>query len=84
MKKLASTTWGADASTLKRQYTGRVRPVLEYGMAAWGTKAKTNMDKMSKVQNQEARIITGSIYKVNTHTRAGDYYWTAAPFGLLS
>ena len=61
MKKLASTTWGADASTLKRLYTGRVRPVLEYGMAAWGTTAKTNMDKRSKVQNQAARIITGSM-----------------------
>ena len=30
-------------------------------MAAWGTTAKTNMDKMSKVQNQAARIITGSM-----------------------
>ena len=58
MKKLASTTWGADASALKRLSTGRARPVLEYGMAAWGTTAKTNMDK---VQNQAARIITGSM-----------------------
>ena len=61
MKKLASTTWDADVSTLRRLYTGRVRPVLEYGMAAWGTTAKTNKDKMSKVQNQAARIITGSM-----------------------
>ena len=61
MKKLASTTWGADASTLKRLYTGRVRPVRDYGKAAWGTTGKTNMDKMSKVQNQAARIITGSM-----------------------
>ena len=30
-------------------------------MAAWGTTAKTHMDKMSKVQNQAARIITGSM-----------------------
>ena len=30
-------------------------------MAAWGTTAKTNMDKMSKVQNQATRIITGSM-----------------------
>ena len=34
MKKLARTKWSADASTLKRLYTGRVRPVLEYGMVA--------------------------------------------------
>ena len=30
-------------------------------MAAWGTTAKTDMDKMSKVQNQAARIITGTM-----------------------
>ncbi|KAK3772626.1 hypothetical protein RRG08_006757 [Elysia crispata] len=61
MKKLASTTCDADASTLRRLYTSRVRPVLEYGMAALGTTAKINMDKMSKVQNQAARVITGSM-----------------------
>ena len=61
MKKLGCTTWVAYASTLKRLYTGRVRPGLEYGMAAWGTTAKTNMDNMSKVQNEAARIITGSM-----------------------
>ena len=82
MKKLASTTWGADASTLKRLYTGRVRPVLEYGMAAWGTTAKTNMDKMSKVQNQAARIITGSmrstpIQELETITGLQPPFWIA-------
>ena len=66
MKKLSSTTWSADASTLKRLYAGRVRPVLEYGMAAWGNTAKTNIDKMSKVQNQAARIITGSMRSTPT------------------
>ena len=60
-EKAGEYDMGADASTLKRLYTGRVKPVLEYGMAAWGTTAKTNMDKMSKVQNQAARIITGSM-----------------------
>ena len=61
MKKLAGTTWGADTSTLKRLYTGRVRPVLEYGMTAWGTTAKSNFDRVSKVQNQATRIITGAM-----------------------
>ena len=32
----------------KRQYTGRVRPVLECGMTAWGTTAKSNFDRVSK------------------------------------
>ena len=61
MKKLAGTTWGADAGVLKKMYTGRIRPVLEYGVTAWGTAAKSNFDKVSKVQNQAARIITGAM-----------------------
>ena len=61
MKKLAGTTWGADTVTLKRLYTGRVRPVLEYGMTAWGTTAKSNFDRVSKVQNQATHIITGAM-----------------------
>ena len=61
MKKLAGTIWGADTVTLKRLYTGRVRPVLEYGMTAWGTTAKSSFDRVSKVQNQATRIITGAM-----------------------
>ena len=61
MKKLAGTTWGADATTLKRLYTGRVRPVLEYGITAWGNASKANFNKVSKVQNQATRIITGAM-----------------------
>ena len=61
MKKLAGTTWGADAKTLRKLYIGRVRPVLEYGMTAWSNTTKTNFDRISKVQNQAARIITGAM-----------------------
>ena len=61
MKKLAGTTWGADTVTLRRLYTDRVRPVLEYGMTAWGTTAKSNLDRVSKVQNRATRIITRSM-----------------------
>ena len=61
MRKLAGTSWGADSATLKRLYTGRVRPVLEYGITAWGTTAKSNFDQVNKVQNQATRIITGAM-----------------------
>ena len=61
MKKLAGTTWGADTVTLKRLYTGRVRPVLEYGMTTRGTTAKSNFDRVSKVQNQATCTITGAM-----------------------
>jgi hypothetical protein len=59
MRKLAGTSWGADSETLRKLYTGRVRPVLEYGMTAWGNTTKSNFDQISKVQNQATHIITG-------------------------
>ncbi|RUS82318.1 hypothetical protein EGW08_009908 [Elysia chlorotica] len=61
MKKLSGTQWGANARILKTMYTGRVRPVLEYGVSAWGTTAKSNLDKITKVQNQATRVITGAM-----------------------
>ncbi|GFS18319.1 RNA-directed DNA polymerase from mobile element jockey [Elysia marginata] len=42
LKKLAGTSWGADMKLLKKTYVGYVRPVMEYGIAAWGTASKTN------------------------------------------
>ena len=41
MKKLSRTEWGADQNVLKKLYVGRIRPVLEYGMAASSTTAKS-------------------------------------------
>ena len=61
MKKIAGSTWGADHDTLKTLYTGNVRPVMEYGMAAWGTTSQTNFETLNKVQNQASRIITGAM-----------------------
>ena len=40
MKKRSCTEWGADQNVLKKLYVGRIRPVLEYGMAASSTAAK--------------------------------------------
>ena len=61
LKKLAGTSWGADMKVLKKTYVGYVRPVLEYGMASWGTAAKTNFQKIERVQNQSLRILTGGM-----------------------
>ena len=66
IKELAGTTRGADTVTLRRLYSGRVRPVLEYGMTAWGTTAKSNFDRVSKLQNQATRIITGAMQSTPT------------------
>ena len=47
--------------TLNKAYVGNVRPALEYGMAMWGTAAKSNLDRLTKVQNQATRIMTSAI-----------------------
>ena len=61
MKKLSGTKWGANSKILRQVYTGVVRPQLEYGATSWGTAAKTNTSKLSKVQNASLRIITGAM-----------------------
>jgi ribonuclease HI len=61
MKKLAGTNWGAEQKVLKKLYIGRVRPVLDYGMASTCTAAKTNADKTNRIQNQAMRIMTGAM-----------------------
>jgi ribonuclease HI len=62
MKKLAGTTWGANAKTLKTVYSGSVRPVLEYGTSSsTAGAAASNLQKIDRVQNQAMRIITGAL-----------------------
>ena len=59
MKKLSCTEWGADQNVL---YVGRIRPVLEYGMATGSTAAKSNSSKLSRVQHQAMRLMTGVMW----------------------
>ena len=61
LKKLAGTSWGANMKVLKKTYVGYVRPVIEYGMALWGSPAKTNFQKIERVQNQSLRILVGGM-----------------------
>ena len=61
MKKLSCTEWGADQNLLKKLYIGRIRPVLEYGMAASSAAAKSNSSKLSRVQHQAMRMMTGAM-----------------------
>ena len=61
MKKLAGTKWGANNNILQQVYTGNVRPVMEYGSAAWATAAPSNTARLDKVQNASMRLITGGL-----------------------
>ena len=58
MKKICGTGWGADQKVLKKLYVGNIRPVLEYGMAASSTAAKSNFAKLTRIQNQAMRMMT--------------------------
>ena len=68
MKKLAGTKWGANSKTLKTVYTGNVRPVMEYGAAAWATAAKSNTSRLARLQNVGMRLITGGLKTTPVHT----------------
>ena len=58
MKKLSGTKWGANRKIFQQVYTGYVRPVMEYGSAAWATAAKSNTSRLTKVHNTGMRLIT--------------------------
>ena len=62
IKKMSCTEWGADQNVLKKLYVGRILPVLEYGMAASFTAAKSNSSKLSRVQHQAMRMLTGTMW----------------------
>ena len=51
----------ADQNVLKKLYVGRIRAVLEYGIAASSTAAKSNYSKLSRVQHQAMRIMTDAM-----------------------
>jgi ribonuclease HI len=61
MKKLAGTSWGANAKILRQVYTGAVRPAAEYASSSWMTASKTSKTKLDKVQNSGLRIILGAM-----------------------
>ena len=63
VRKLAGSNLGSTHENLKQGIynVGNVRPALEYGMATWGNAAKSNLDRLTKAQNQATRIMTGAI-----------------------
>ena len=61
MKKIAGTSWDADYSKQKKLYVGCMGPVLEYRISFWGTAAKSNLEKATRVQNQASRVVTGAL-----------------------
>ena len=66
LKKLATTEWGSDKTTLRSRYLGYVRSSLEYGAALMTSCSTANLKHLDRVQNSAARFINGGMRSTPT------------------
>ena len=66
VKKLASTSWGADKSTLRQLYLGYVRSTMDYSLALQSVSSKTTQLSVDRVQNNALRFISGAMRTTQT------------------
>ena len=59
LKRLASTTWGANKQTLRQMYIGYIRSVMDYGSSLQTIASKSTTSNLDRVQNQAGRLICG-------------------------
>ena len=59
VKCLATTTWGANKSTLRQIYLGYVRSAMDYALPIQAAASKTMRESLDKVQNQSLRLVCG-------------------------
>ena len=57
LKRLASTSWGADKGTLRQLYMGYVRSIMDYTLALQYISRKTTRSSLDKVQNHAPRHV---------------------------
>ena len=58
---LSETYWGASPNLLKQVYLGSAKSVMEYASSSWATSAKTNQDKLDRIQNMGLRMTLGAL-----------------------
>ena len=61
VKRLASSRWGANKSTLRQMYLGYVRSKLEHNLALQSICSLTLQEKLEKVQNEAVKFISGGM-----------------------
>ena len=61
VKRLASTSWGADKNTLRQLYLGYVRSTMDYSLALQNISSHTTQESLDKVQNNALRLISGGL-----------------------
>ena len=66
VKRLASTTWGADKSTLRQLYLGYVRSSMEYNLALQIVSSETNRAALDRVESNALHFIAGAMKSTPT------------------
>ena len=66
VKRLASTTWGADKNTLRQLYIGYVRSVMEYNLALQCIASETTRASLDKVESNAIHFISGAMRSTPT------------------
>ena len=61
IKRLATTTWGANKGTLRQLYLGYVRSAMEYAQPLQAIASKTTIKSLDAVQNQSLRLVCGGM-----------------------
>ena len=59
VKRLATTTWGADKSTLRQLYLGYVRSAMDYALPIQAIASKNTSAPLDRIQNQGLRLVCG-------------------------
>ena len=66
VKRLASTNWGADKSTLRQLYIGYVRSVLESNLPLQAICSDTTLKSLDQVESQALHFISGGMRSTPT------------------
>jgi len=53
-------------SLCSKMYSTYIQPLTEYGCTIWGYSSQTNIDKIQRLQNWSARIVTGNYDFINS------------------
>ena len=59
IKRLASTTWGANKGTLRQLYLGYVRSAMDYALPIQEIATKQAKEPVDRIQNQAVKLICG-------------------------
>ena len=61
LKCLAGTKWGTDKETMLIVYKAIIRSVIDYGSEVYDSAAKTNLEKLDRIQSKCLRLCSGAL-----------------------